>query len=40
METPYFLISESKLKNNILAFKNALIDIWPNSLLAYSVKTN
>lgn len=40
MKTPYFLISESKLNDNILAFKNALADIWPNSSLAYSVKTN
>lgn len=40
METPYFLISESKLKENILAFQNALAEIWPNSSLAYSVKTN
>lgn len=40
MKTPYFLISESKLDENIQAFKNALADIWPNSLLAYSVKTN
>ena len=40
MKTPYFLISEPKLKKNILAFQNALTDIWPNSLLAYSVKTN
>lgn len=40
MKTPYFLISESKLKNNIVAFQNALADIWPNSSLAYSVKTN
>lgn len=40
METPYFLISESRLKENILAFQNALAEIWPNSSLAYSVKTN
>lgn len=40
MKTPYFLISESKLKENISAFKKALSDIWPNSSLAYSVKTN
>lgn len=40
MKTPYFLISESKLKDNISAFQNALTDIWPNSSLAYSVKTN
>lgn len=40
MKTPYFLISEAKLKANISAFQKALDDIWPNSLLAYSVKTN
>lgn len=40
MKTPYFLISESKLKDNISAFRNAMADIWPNSSLAYSVKTN
>lgn len=40
MKTPYFLISESELKENISVFKKALSDIWPNSSLAYSVKTN
>lgn len=40
IQTPYFLISEKKLKENIDAFQNALIRIWPNSKLAYSVKTN
>ena len=40
INTPYFLISEKKLKKNIEAFQNALDKIWPNSKLAYSVKTN
>lgn len=40
MKTPYFLISESKLKNNIDNFKIALSEIWPNSAIGYSVKTN
>lgn len=40
MKTPYFLISEKKLKENIDAFQNALTRIWSNSKLAYSVKTN
>lgn len=40
IKTPYFLISEKKLKANIDSFQNALDKIWPNSKLAYSVKTN
>lgn len=40
MKTPYFLISEIKLRENITAFQEALKKIWPNSTLAYSVKTN
>ena len=40
INTPYFLISENKLKDNIEAFQTALNKIWPNSKLAYSVKTN
>ncbi len=40
MKTPYFLISKSELQNNILAFRKALEKVWPNSELAYSVKTN
>ena len=40
INTPYFLISENKLKENIEAFQSALDKIWPNSRLAYSVKTN
>lgn len=40
MKTPYFLISEEKLNRNIRAFQDALNKLWPNSALAYSVKTN
>jgi diaminopimelate decarboxylase len=40
METPFFLIHKKELDNNILNFKSALEKIWPNSRLAYSVKTN
>lgn len=40
MKTPYFVIIEDKLKRNILEFKSALRHYWPNSQLAYSVKTN
>ena len=40
MKTPYFLILEEELNANIMAFQNALKEIWPNSKLAYSVKTN
>lgn len=40
MQTPYFLISQQELDENIGSFQNALKTIWPNSQLAYSVKTN
>ena len=40
MKTPYFLISEEKLNKNIKSFQDALVKIWPNSKLSYSVKTN
>ena len=40
MKTPYFLISEEMLNANVNAFKMALENLWPNSILAYSVKTN
>lgn len=40
MNTPYFLISENGLKNNINAFKEALYKYWPNSEIAFSIKTN
>jgi diaminopimelate decarboxylase len=40
MKTPYFLINENGLNENIAAFQNALQKLWPNSNLSYSVKTN
>ncbi len=40
METPYFLLKEELLSQNIAGFQGALREIWPNSILAYSVKTN
>ncbi|MFZ2462165.1 MAG: pyridoxal-dependent decarboxylase [Caldibacillus thermoamylovorans] len=40
METPYFLINKKELDENIYDFKSALKKVWPNSKLAYSVKTN
>lgn len=40
MKTPYFLILEKELNANIMAFEDALNEIWPNSKLSYSVKTN
>lgn len=40
MKTPYFLILENELNANVMAFQNALTELWPNSKLAYSVKTN
>lgn len=40
MKTPYFVIIKSELDDNINSFSNALKRFWPNSLLAYSVKTN
>ena len=40
MKTPYFLILENELNANIMAFQTALKELWPNSKLGYSVKTN
>ena len=40
IRTPYFLIHEDLLESNILDFKAALQKEWPNSVIAYSVKTN
>lgn len=40
METPFFLIHQDILEQNILDFASALHEEWPNSRLAYSVKTN
>ena len=40
MKTPYFLIPEELLNANLNAFKMALENLWTNSMLAYSVKSN
>lgn len=40
MHTPYFFIHKDILLSNINDFKSALGTYWPNSKLAYSVKTN
>ena len=40
LTTPFFLLREELLEQNINSFKNALKQIWPNSIIAYSVKTN
>lgn len=40
VNTPFYLIDEAVLFSNIESFRNALKAIWPNSIIAYSVKTN
>lgn len=40
LETPYFLIDEKKLKNNIINLKDALNSYWNNYIIGYSFKTN
>lgn len=40
LETPYFLIDEKELENNITDLKNALNKYWNNYLIGYSFKTN
>lgn len=40
VHTPFFLIDEKILSQNINGFKEALEQQWPNSIIAYSVKTN
>jgi diaminopimelate decarboxylase len=40
IETPYFLINEKELKNNLTNLKNALTTHWDNSIIGYSFKTN
>ena len=40
MKTPYFLVKQNILSQNIKGFQDALNNLWPNSLIAYSVKTN
>lgn len=39
-QTPFFIIKEDLLRNNIDSFRNALSLFWNNSQIAYSVKTN
>lgn len=38
--TPFFLIRTELLEKNIESFRSALDTLWPNSIIAYSVKTN
>ena len=40
LATPYFLINEKKLQNNISKLKNALHTYWDNYIIGYSFKTN
>ena len=40
LKTPYFLIREDLLAENMAGFRSALNKLWPNSIIAYSVKTN
>ncbi len=40
IQTPFFLIREELLGQNISGFQQALNELWPNSTIAYSVKTN
>lgn len=40
LQTPFFLIRERLLRANIEGFRSALDRLWPNSIIAYSVKTN
>lgn len=39
-ETPFFVIHEDVLEENVGKFKEAMATCWPHSILAYSVKTN
>ncbi len=39
-ETPFFLLKEKIMRENIKGFQSALDELWPNSLIAYSIKTN
>lgn len=38
--TPYFLLHENAIRENIEGFRSALDELWPNSIIAYSEKTN
>lgn len=39
-KTPYFLISQNKIDDNIKSFQVAMTELWQNHIFAYSVKTN
>lgn len=39
-QTPYFILREKLLRQNVEAFSTALAAEWPNASIAYSVKTN
>ena len=40
LQTPYFVVHQSKLEQAILSAQNAVAQYWPNSIIGYSVKTN
>ena len=40
LQTPYFLIHEELLSQNVDSFRKALASLWPYSQISYSVKTN
>ena len=40
LQTPYFLIHEELLSQNVDSFRKALDSLWPYSQISYSVKTN
>ena len=40
MNTPYFVLNEKDLLDNVSSFSTALSKLWPNSKIAYSIKTN
>ncbi|MHC1719533.1 MAG: pyridoxal-dependent decarboxylase [Clostridiaceae bacterium] len=40
MKTPYFMINEEDLKNNVDSLKSALNSYWDNYIIGYSFKTN
>lgn len=40
LKTPYFLVNEKEIINNINSFKEAFEELWENYKIAYSIKTN
>lgn len=40
LQTPYFLIHEELLSQNVDSYRKALDSLWPYSRISYSVKTN